>query len=160
MKRKHMTAYDHLARLGLALPKPTLPTGPFVGARRLGTMVVISGQVPLKDGSVLMSGHLGENVSIAQGQECARWCLLNALAQLEMLCGSLNPIQGFLRLAGYVAATSNFTQHGQVLDGASSLLQEVFPDRWQHARAALGVCSLPRGVPVEIELTAVVDDKG
>jgi enamine deaminase RidA (YjgF/YER057c/UK114 family) len=153
-----MTSYENLARLGFTLPKPIAPTGSFVGARRIGAMVFVSGQVPMKDGSALMTGHLGQSVSVAEGQECARWCLLNALAQVENLCDSLNHIQGFMRLSGFIAATPDFTQHGQVLDGASVLLRELFPNRWEHARSAVGVCSLPRGVPVEIELTAIVAD--
>jgi enamine deaminase RidA (YjgF/YER057c/UK114 family) len=153
-----MTPYENLSRLGLILPNPNPPTGNFVGARRMGALVFVSGQVPMKDGSVLMTGHLGKSVSVAGGQECARWCLLNALAQVENLCGSLDHIHGFLRLTGYVSAMPNFTQHGQVLDGASVLLREIFPEQWEHARSAVGVCSLPRGVPVEIELTTIVAD--
>jgi enamine deaminase RidA (YjgF/YER057c/UK114 family) len=138
-----MTPYENLARLGLTLPKPIAPTGPFVGALRIGAMISVSGQVPMKDGSVLMTGHLGQSVSVAEGQECARWGLLNALAQIENLCGSLNHIQGFVRLSGFISATPDFTKHGQVLDGASVLLRELFPNRWEHARSAVGVCSLP-----------------
>jgi enamine deaminase RidA (YjgF/YER057c/UK114 family) len=75
---------------------------------------------------------------------------------LERIAGRLDQVQGFVRLAGYVAAAPGFTQHGSVVDGASELLREVFPKSWPHARIAIGVASLPRGVPVEIELTAVL----
>ncbi|MFB9981556.1 Atu1372/SO_1960 family protein [Mesorhizobium kowhaii] len=145
---------QRLLALGLALPEPAVPPGAFVGAIRNGTIVTISGQVPLKDGAVIRTGHLGTVVSVEQGRECARWALLNALAQLEGIAGRLDRVTSFVRLAGYVAASPDFTQHGAVVDGASDLLREIFPDRWQHARVALGVASLPRGVPVEIELTA------
>lgn len=147
-----------LDALGLRLPDAAVPPGAFVGAISAGNLVTVSGQVPLKDGAVFRTGHLGESVSLEEGRECARWALLNALAQLERIAGGLDHVKGFVRLAGYVAATANFTQHGAVIDGASELLRAVFPGRWAHARIAVGVASLPRGVPVEIELTALLSD--
>jgi enamine deaminase RidA (YjgF/YER057c/UK114 family) len=81
---------------------------------------------------------------------------LNALAQLDLAAGGLDRIAGFVRLAGYVAATGDFTAHGTVIDGASRLLVEVFGDRGAHARCAIGVASLPRGAPVEVELSAIL----
>lgn len=147
---------QRLALLGLALPDAAVPPGAFVGAIRSGDTVTVSGQVPIKDKAVLRTGHLGADVSLEAGRECARWALLNALAQLERIAGRLDQVQGFVRLAGYVAAAPDFTQHGSVVDGASELLREVFPESWPHARIAIGVASLPRGVPVEIELTAVL----
>lgn len=146
-----------LEELGLKLPQASVPPGAFVGAIRTGDMVTVSGQVPLKDGQVLRTGHLGKDVTIEEGRDCARWALMNALAQLEQVAGGFHRVRGFVRLAGYVAATPTFTQHGQVVDGASELLKALFPQVWPHARVALGVASLPRGVPVEIELSALVD---
>jgi gamma-glutamyl-gamma-aminobutyrate hydrolase PuuD/enamine deaminase RidA (YjgF/YER057c/UK114 family) len=153
------SVYDRLSDLGLALPEASMPPGSFVGAVRSGRVVTVSGQVPLKDGSVVQTGHLGNDVSIEEGQDCARWALLNALAQLERIAGGLERVGGFVRLAGYVAAGPDFTRHGAVIDGASELLRGLFPDRWAHARVAVGVSSLPRGVPVEIELTAILTDE-
>ncbi|RKE79319.1 RidA family protein [Rhizobium sp. AG855] len=152
--------HDRLSGLGLTLPQAQMPPGSFVGAVRHGNLVTVSGQVPLKDGKVLQTGRLGEDVSIENGQECARFALLNALAQLEQVAGALERVTGFVRLAGYVAASADFTRHGAVVDGASELLAALFPDRWSHARIAVGVASLPRGVPVEIELTATIMDEG
>ncbi|MCU0904120.1 MAG: RidA family protein [Tabrizicola sp.] len=100
-----MTTTEKLAALGLSLPPPATPPGAFVGAIRHGSLITVSGQVPLKDGKVLMTGHLGA-----------------------------------------------------VIDGASRLLVEVFGDRGAHARCAIGVASLPRGAPVEIELSAVLGE--
>ncbi|MFC3323655.1 Atu1372/SO_1960 family protein [Mesorhizobium cantuariense] len=151
---------QRLSALGLALPEPAVPPGAFVGAIRNGTIVTVSGQVPLREKAVIKRGHLGTDVSIEEGRESARWALLNALAQLEGIAGGLDRVAGFIRLAGYVAASPDFTQHGTVVDGASELLREIFPDRWPHARVALGVASLPRGVPVEIELTASLATEG
>ncbi|OCX20039.1 hypothetical protein QV13_10120 [Mesorhizobium hungaricum] len=138
------------------MPEAAAPPGAFVGAIRNGGIVTVSGQVPIKDKAVLRAGHLGKDVSLEAGRECARWALLNALAQLERIAGRLDRVKGFVRLAGYVAAAPDFTQHGAVVDGASEMLREAFPECWPHARIAVGVASLPRGVPVEIELTAVL----
>ncbi|WP_017988680.1 Atu1372/SO_1960 family protein [Rhizobium acaciae] len=150
---------ERLAQLELALPEASSPPSAFFGAVRAGNIITVSGQVPLKDGAVLRTGHLGVDVSIEEGRECARWALLNALAQLERAAGGFDNVLGFVRLAGYVAADAAFARHAVVVDGASELLRELFPDRWAHARIAIGVASLPRGVPVEVALTAVVGDE-
>ncbi|CAN7605903.1 Atu1372/SO_1960 family protein [Pararhizobium sp. LjRoot255] len=147
-----------LDELGLALPEASLPPGAFVGAIRTGNIVSVSGQVSLRDGQVVCTGHVGGEVSIDQARDSARWALLNALAQLEKIAGGLDRVTSFVRLAGYVSATPDFMRHGLVVDGASELLRDLFPDRWMHARVAIGVSSLPRGVPVEIELSAVVTE--
>ena len=155
-----MSVHDRCSALGLVLPDVSQPPpGAFVGAIRWGNQVTVSGQVPLRLGEVLAVGRLGDTVSIETGRECARQALLNALAQLDRAAGGLDHVAGFVRLGGYVAAVPEFTQHGKVVDAASELLRELFPDRWQHARVALGMASLPRGVPVEIELTAVVAEE-
>jgi len=151
--------HRRLAGLGLSLPEASMPAGAFVGAIRTGNVITVSGQVPLKDGVVRQTGHVGAGVSLEEGRDCARWCLLNALAQLERAAGGFDKVRGFVRLAGYVAATVDFSRHGSVIDAASELLRDLFPDCWQHARIAIGVASLPRGVPVEIELTALVADE-
>jgi len=154
-----MTVAVRMAELGLTLPKLGPPPGPFVGAIQWGNTVTVSGQVPLLDGKVLMVGRVGDTISVEQGQLCARQALLNALAQLDGVAGGLDRVAGFVRLGGFVAATPEFTSHGAVIDGASHLLMQLFGDKGRHARAAIGVASLPRGVPVEIELTAVLQDR-
>lgn len=154
-----MSVLDRLEQLGLSLPEASAPPGAFVGAIRWGRTVTVSGQVPLLRGQVAATGRLGADVSLEQGCTCARLALLNCLAQLAAVAGSLDNVAGFVRLGGYVAAVAEFSQHGKVVDGASELLRELFPDRWHHARLALGVASLPRGVPVEIELTAMLMDE-
>lgn len=150
---------ERLSTLGLSLPEPLDPPGAFVGAVRNGNVVTVSGQVPLVEGRVLKTGIVGAGVSIDEGRDCAAQCLLNALAQLERVAGGFERVRGFIRLAGYVAASSDFTRHGAVIDGASELLCKLFPGRWAHARISVGVASLPRGVPVEIELAALVADE-
>lgn len=151
-----MTVVERLAALGLVLPVAGTPPGPFLGAIRWDNVVTVSGQVPLLDGKVHMTGRLGDQISVEQGQQCARLAVLNALAQLDKVAGGLDRVAGFVRLGGYVAAVPEFTALGAVVDGASHLLMDIFGDRGRHARVALGVASLPRGVPVEIELSAVL----
>ncbi len=149
--------HARLTALGLRLPEASPPPGAFVGAVRAGNIVTVSGQVPLVDGRVWQTGQLGSGVTIEEGRDCARFCLLNALAHLERAAGGFGKVRGFVRLAGYVAAGADFSRHGAVIDAASELLRDLFPDRWEHARLAIGVASLPRGVPVEIELSALVE---
>lgn len=151
--------HSRLASLGLSLPEASAPPGAFAGAVRTGNMITVSGQVPLIAGAVGKTGQVGAGVSIEEGRDCARICLLNVLAQLDRAAGGLGRLRGFVRLAGYVAASADFTRHGSVIDGASELLRDLFPDRWEHARIAIGVSSLPRGAPVEIELTALLADE-
>jgi gamma-glutamyl-gamma-aminobutyrate hydrolase PuuD/enamine deaminase RidA (YjgF/YER057c/UK114 family) len=150
--------HQRLSALSLTLPRVSEPPGAFFGAIKNGNVVTVSGQVPLVDGRVWKTGVVGSGVSIEEGRDCARWCLLNGLAQLEQAAGGFDRVRGFIRLAGYVAAGADFVRHGAVIDGASELLRALFPDRWEHARIAIGVASLPRGVPVELELTAFVLD--
>ncbi|CVI62594.1 Atu1372/SO_1960 family protein (plasmid) [Agrobacterium leguminum] len=150
---------QQLSKLGLSLPEVSEPPGAFVGAVKHGNVVNVSGQVPLVDGNVLRAGIVGAGVSIEEARANAAQCLLNTLAQLERAAGGFDKVRGFVRLAGYVAASPDFTRHGAVIDGASELLRVLFPDRWAHARVAIGVASLPRGVPVEIELSAIVTDE-
>ena len=145
-----------LSQLGLTMPEPSVPPGAFSATMVHRDLITVSGQVPLVDGKVLAVGQLGAGVSIELGQECARHALLNCLSQIRAELGSLDPVIGFVRLAGYVAATPDFVAHGKVIDAASVLLGEVFGPLGRHARLAVGVASLPRGVPVEIELTAIL----
>jgi enamine deaminase RidA (YjgF/YER057c/UK114 family) len=150
------TALERLAALGLALPEAPEPPGVFVGAVRHGATVTVSGQVPLRDGGLVATGVVGAGVSEEQARDCARQATLNALAQLDRAAGGLDRVAGFVRLAGYVAAAPGFTRHGAVVDAASELLRAAFPACWPHARVAVGVASLPRGAPVEVELLAVL----
>lgn len=151
--------HRRLASLGLSLPEASAPPGAFAGAVRTGNMITVSGQVPLIAGAVGKTGQVGAGVSIEEGRDSARICLLNVLAQLDRAAGGFSRVRAFVRLAGYVAASADFTRHGAVIDGASELLRDLFPDRWEHARIAIGVSSLPRGAPVEIELTALLADE-
>ena len=143
---------ENLSRLGIELPEPVTPLASYVGFVRQGDLVFISGQVPVEGGEPIMTGRLGDAVSLEDGQRCARLCAINILSQLRVACeGDLERTVRAVRLGGFVAATPEFTQHPQVINGASDLIGEVLGERGAHARAAVGVASLPRGVPVEVE---------
>jgi enamine deaminase RidA (YjgF/YER057c/UK114 family) len=147
-----------LAELGITLPTPwTLPPGLVVPASLIkvrGKRVLISGHVPINaDGSVVGPfGRVGGEVTPEEGHEAARRVLIAILASLKAKIGDLDQIAAWLRVYGMVSPAPGFTQFPQVLNGASSLIQEVFgPEIGDHARVAIGVGALPFNVPVEIE---------
>ena len=154
-----MSNVEHrLAELGITLPKPwTLPPGLTVPAslvRIRGKRVLVSGHVPIDaDGSVAGPfGRVGADVSPEQGQEAARRALIGILASLKQKLGDLDRIAAWLRVYGMVSPAPGFTEFPRLMNGASSLIQEVFgPEIGDHARVAIGVGALPFNVPVEIE---------
>ena len=141
-----------LRELGIELPEPMAPLAAYVGFVHAGGLLYVSGQVPVRDGEVIATGRLGDAVSLEGGRACARLCAINILAQVQLACeGEWSRIERCVRLGGFVAATPEFEQHPQVINGASELIGEVMGERGGHARAAVGVASLPRGVPVEVD---------
>jgi len=114
-------------------------------------LVVISGQVPVRDGKIAYTGKLGAGVSIEVGREAARLCFINLLAQLKAAAGDLDNVTRVVRLGGFIAAPADFTQHAMVMNGASDLAVEVFGDIGRHARTTIGVPSLPGDAAVEVE---------
>ncbi len=137
---------------GLDLPKVAVPIGSYAPFVRHGDLVFVSGQLPLKDGSLIAKGRVPVEVSLEQAQAAARQCALNVLgAAAAAVGGDLEKIAGCLKLTGFVACDPGFTDHPKVVNGASDLIKAVLGDRGQHARAAVGVASLPLGAPVEVE---------
>ena len=140
-----------LAELGISLPDAPAPAANYVPFVRTGNLVYVSGQVSM-DADGLVRGKLGENMSVEDAQKAARLCALNLLAQVSAACdGDLNKVVQVVKLTGFVNATPDFTQHPQVVNGASDLMAEVFGDAGRHSRAAVGSSSLPLGVAVEVE---------
>lgn len=146
-----------LVQLGITLTEPAMPLGAYVPAVRSANQLHVSGQLPLRDGVPLLVGRLGEELDAAQGAAAARQCAVNVLAVLRAELGDLGRVVRIVRVGGYVASTPDFTAHPAVVNGASDLFGEVFGARGRHARAAVGVVSLPLGVPVEIEALVEVD---
>ena len=147
-----------LKELGITLPKPAKPVANYVGFVRTGNLIYVSGQVPVADGKVMVTGPLGRDVSVEEGAKAARQCAINIIAQLnEAVAGDLTRIARIVKLTGFVASVAEFTDHPKVINGASDLFGEVFGDRGKHARAAVGVSALPLNSAVEVEAIAEVE---
>ena len=141
-----------LTELGIKLPQATAPIANYVPFTVAGNIVVVSGQVSVRGGKPEFVGKLGREVSVVDGQQAARLCALNILAHVKTACGGdLDRVKRVLRLCGFVNCTPEFTDMPQVVNGASDLMVQVFGDAGKHARAAVGVNSLPLGVAVEVE---------
>ena len=141
-----------LAELGIVLPNPVAPVANYVPFVRMGSLLVVSGQISLgPDG--LVAGKLGGGISIEDGQKAARLCGLNVLAHIQSAVGNLDNVIRIVRLGGFINCTADFPSLPQVMNGASDLMVEVFGDKGRHARAAVGVSALPFGVAVEVEAT-------
>jgi enamine deaminase RidA (YjgF/YER057c/UK114 family) len=141
-----------LAELGIELPAAQPPLAAYVPYVVTGNLVVISGQLPMQAGTLAVAGKLGETVTLEQGQQAARLCLLNVLAHLSTASASdLDRVKRLVRLGGFVACTPAFTQHPAVINGASELAVQIFGEAGRHARAAVGVSSLPLDAAVELE---------
>jgi enamine deaminase RidA (YjgF/YER057c/UK114 family) len=143
-----------LASLGIALPTPAAPIANYVGFVRTGSLLVVSGQICLgPSGTLVAKGKLGEAVTVEQGQSAARACAINLLAQVKIALGDLDKMVRVVRLGGFINSAPTFLDGPKVMNGASDLMVEVFGDGGRHARAAVGVSSLPGGVAVEVEAT-------
>lgn len=143
---------DRLSELGITLPAAAAPAGSYVPVRRSGSLLIVSGQLPMEGGQVRYRGKLGAGVSLEDGQAAARLCAVNILAQAKAaLDGDLGRVKACLRLGGFVACAPEFTQHPQVINGASELMVAVFGEAGRHARAAVGVPSLPLDAAVEVD---------
>ena len=140
-----------LKDLNVILPMPPAPVASYVPFTIAGKQVFIAGQLPLADGKVEFTGHLGKEVSVEQGQAAARLCAINILAQLKAACDDLNRVRCCMKLNVFISATSEFTQHPEVANGASELIAAVLGEAGKHARSSVGVPSLPRGAAVEVD---------
>jgi enamine deaminase RidA (YjgF/YER057c/UK114 family) len=150
------TASERLAQLGLTLPAPPPAVAAFKPYLRVGSTVYVSGQIATRDGQLVATGQLGADVDLAAGQDAARACALNVLAQLNAAAGSLDAVAQLAKITVFVASATGFTQQPQVADGASQLLIDVLGPAGEHARSAIGVAALPLGAPVEVEAIAVL----
>lgn len=155
---------DRLADLGISLPTPAAPVAAYVPSRLVPagagqSLLVISGQIPLREGKLIATGSVPSNVSLETARECARQCVLNGLAAARSAVGSLDRIASVIRVGCFVSCDAAFTEHPKVANGASELLEQVFGEAGRHARAAVGAPSLPLGAPVEVEFMFLVRDE-
>lgn len=156
-KQTAETPEARLAAMGLSLPSPPTPVAAYIPFRISGNLVYIAGQIPLRDGKLLASGSVPDQVSMEAVLTCSRQCALNGIAVANAAIASLglpnglSHIKQIVRLGVFVACGPSFTDHPKVANGASELMVQVFGDRGRHARAAVGAPSLPLGAPVEVE---------
>lgn len=149
-----MTIAAHLAELGIDLPKAAAPVASYVPVVEQGGMVYVSGQLPFVDGT-LVTGRLGEDVTLEQGAAAARACGLMILAQLQA-AGVLERVERVVKLGAFISSTGDFTDQPKVANGASDLMSEVFGEAGKHARSAVGVPVLPLGAAVEVDAILAV----
>jgi len=147
-----MNVEARIKELGLTLPEPPKPVAAYVPGIVSGNLVFVSGQLPTKDGKLSYAGKVGRDLTVEDGQAAAQICLLNSLAVVKSLLGSLDAVSQVVRVNGYVQAAEGFTQIPQVINGASELLVQLFGDQGRHSRVAVGVTSLPLDAAVEIDL--------
>ena len=148
-----MDRYEEaLAELGLSIPELAAPVANFAPYVVTGSLVYVSGQIPMRAGEIGFVGKLGREFDVEQGREAARACALNVLSVIRHACGGdLDRVTRCVRLGGFINSTDEFTAQPEVMNGASDLLVAVFGERGRHARSAVSVNALPRGVAVEVD---------
>jgi len=149
---------ERLQALQLTLPTVAKPVGAYVPALRHGSLLFLSGQIPLRDGQVAWTGRVGgaDGRTLAEAQAAARQCALNAVAAAAEAAGGIDRLARIVKLVVYVASNPGFTDQHKVANGASELLAEIFGDAGRHARAAVGVAELPLNASVEVDVTFAV----
>ena len=153
------TSAEQRARdLGIDLAATAAPVANYVPSVRTGNLVFLSGQLPTLPDGTRLTGKVGHDVSMEQGYAAARLATSGLLARLHTDLGSLDKVKRIVKLTGFVHTTPDFGQEPAVVNGASDLLVEVFGEAGRHARAAIGVVSLPFGAPVEVEMVVEVED--
>ncbi len=150
-----MSIETRLSELGIVLPEAAAPVASYLPIVVEGGLAHVSGQLPFVNGT-LVTGRLGEDVSLEQGEEAARACGMMILAQVKMALGSLDKVARVVRLGAFVNSTADFTDQAKVANGASNLMFDVFGEAGRHARAAVGVPVLPLGAAVEVDAILAV----
>jgi enamine deaminase RidA (YjgF/YER057c/UK114 family) len=140
-----------LAELNIVLPALAGPFGAYVPAKRVGDLVYVAGQLPMKDGKLIATGPIPSRCSIEKAREAAVQCVLNALGAVQGALGDIDLLSGVVRVGAFVASDASFTQQPQVANAASEFLIQLFGDAGKHVRAAVGTSVLPLDASVEIE---------
>lgn len=143
---------DKLNLLGITLPPVSGPFGSYVPARRVGNLIFVAGQLPMKDGKLMATGQVPSRCPLEDARAAARQCVINAIAAVQPLPGGVDSIVGVVRVGAFVSSDATFTEQPKVADAASELLTEIFGEPGKHARAAVGVNTLPRDASVEVEV--------
>lgn len=151
------TIEKRLADLGIVIPAAAAPAANYVPFVRSGNLLFPSGQLPIKDGKLAVTGVLGRDLDTAAGHEAAKLCAINILAQAKAALGDLEKIRRLVKINIYVASSPNFTEQHLVGNGASDLFAKVLGERGKHARVAVGMAALPLNAAVEIEAVLEVE---
>ncbi len=146
-----------LAELGIELPTPPAPVANYVRAVTTGNLVFLAGHGPARPDGTYVTGRVGRDLTVEQGYEAARLTAIALLASLKAEIGDLGRVRRIVKVTGMVHSDPEFTQQPQVINGCSDLLVEIFGERGKHARAAVGMVSLPIGIAVEIEMVVEVE---
>jgi enamine deaminase RidA (YjgF/YER057c/UK114 family) len=152
-----MSFEEKIAELGIEIPEVPKPLAAYVPAMQAGELVFSSGQLPFVKGELKYKGKLGVDITVEQGYEAAKACVVNCLAAIKSVIGSLDDIEQVVKLTGYVNSAPGFTSQPLVINGASELLLEIFGEMGKHARAAVGVNELPLGAAVEVEIMVKIN---
>ena len=153
-----MSIEDKLTELGITLPEAPAAVAAYQPWIRTGNLIFTSGQLPFRDGEIAFAGKLGAEVSDEDGYQAARQAALNALAQIKSATGDLDKVQKIVRIEGYIHCAEGYRGHPQVLNGASYLIAEIFGDRGQHTRLALGINEMPLNAAVQLSMTVEIAD--
>ena len=156
------SAFDpeqRLKEMGIKLRTPPAPVANYVTAVRTGNLVFLAGHGPRKTEGGLVTGRVGRDIDIKQAYEAARLTAIDLLTSLKAEIGNLNKVKRVVKVVGMVNSVESFTDHPKVVNGCSDLLVSVFGDRGKHARAAVGMGSLPFNIPVEIDMVVEVEDE-
>ena len=146
---------EKILSLGIELPEAPRSAGSYVQVVITGNLAFVSGQIPVESGSIPMQvkfkGKVGKDITVEEGQQAARLCTINALAQLKSTLGSLDKIRKFVKVSGFVNCDASFMNHPQVINGASDFILQLFGEKGRHSRSAIGASSLPLDSAVEID---------
>ena len=145
------TPSSRLRALGIDLPIPPTPLGAYVEISETGDLLFVSGILPMVNRKLAISGRVGSELSIVEGQEAARLSTLNVLAVTEHHLGTLDRLRRLIKLTVIIAATEEFSEHASVADGASNIFVQIFGRKPGHTRVVFGVCSLPLSAPVIVD---------
>lgn len=153
-------AEARLSSRGIALPKAAPPAANYIPYTMSNNHLFISGQLPMQDGQIAVKGQLGHSVTVEQGAHAAQICAINILAQAKSALGDLGRIKQVIKINGFVSSTSDFHEQHLVINGASDFLAEILGDCGIHARAAVGMASLPLNAAVEIDAIIEFEEYG
>ncbi|QOR35817.1 RidA family protein [Clostridium sp. 'deep sea'] len=151
-----MKIEQKLKDMGIELTAPGKPVAAYVPGVRTGNLIFVSGQIPKKDGQII-KGRVGESISIEDAYEAAKLCCISCLAVVKSMIGDLDKVKQIVKVTGFVNSVPESGDQPKVVNGASELLKEVFGEKGNHARAAIGHSGLPLNVPVEVEMIVEVE---